>query len=70
MSDLSPLALLYDADGNPVKVAQEGNLFLLGVRDPEQTELLRHLVQEIKKTNFYLSQIVGVDMPGYGLKED
>lgn len=53
---------LYDADGNPILVAEEGNMFMLVSRDPEQLEMLSRVHTELKKMNTYLSMIVGVDL--------
>jgi hypothetical protein len=61
---------LYDADGNPVLIAEEGNMFMLVSRDPEQLEVLNKVHVELKKMNAYLSIIVGVDLESDDVDEE
>lgn len=61
---------LYDADGNPILVAEEGNMFMLVSRDPEQLEMLSRVHVELKKMNTYLSMIVGVDLESDDIDEE
>jgi hypothetical protein len=51
-----------DVSGNVVNVPVEGNLMLLAVRDPEQFDVLRKVLHEMKKTNFYLSLLLDIDV--------
>ena len=57
----SPVAVLFDAEGNEVLVSSDGVRALV-VRDPEQLEVFKAILVEARKTNWYLAQLIDQDL--------
>lgn len=55
MSDESPAAILYDAQGNPVLVSSDGS-YQLSVNDDTANDLLKQILAEIRLNNAMLRE--------------
>jgi len=61
---------VHDDYGNKVEVAVEGNKFLIAIRDEEQMEMLSNIYTQLRKINFYLSQMIDQEINDYDMEED
>jgi len=61
MSDESPAAILYDAQGNPVLVSSDG-VYALSIRDEETLQAMQGIASELRKIRFLLE--MGMGSPG------
>ena len=53
---------IKNEDGETVEIHQEGNVLQVTVQDPESRQLLQNILLEVKKMNFYLSQIADIEL--------
>lgn len=57
MSGRNPAAILYDAEGNEVRVVEVGRSSSLFTRNVRQEKLLEEILRQLKKMNVYLSAL-------------
>jgi hypothetical protein len=53
-------AIICNKDGEEFRHVQEGNRVFIPIRDEEQLTILHSIYSELKKMNFYLSQICDI----------
>lgn len=61
---------IVNEDGDKVIVNSDGNLYAVSIRDEEQLSLLYKVYKEMKKMNFYLSQLVDQELEDQDMEED
>jgi hypothetical protein len=60
---------LFDEDGNPVTVVQEGSTVTLMVNNVHQMEMLRSIYVELRKMNIQLAHMTDMDLDDVELED-
>ena len=53
---------IKNADGDSIQIQQEGTVLQVTAHDPEARQLLQGILGELKKMNFYLSQMSDIEL--------
>jgi hypothetical protein len=60
---------LFDEDGNPVTVVQEGSTVTLMVNNVHQMEMLRSIYVELRKMNIQLAHMTDMNLDDVELED-
>jgi len=57
----SPVSILYDSEGNPIEVRQDGDRRILAVNDPTVIMLLERILEQLEKQTELIIAIGEID---------